>query len=104
MKKFKKILLIGVAVLVLIRPVAALAKRDRPVPGLNKSKNLFVFRSDRDFIGARVDVLFADGEVITTQTLQKRKMIIDFCDVKYGTYTIRVIKGDRVKEYQFEKK
>lgn len=67
-------------------------------------KNLFVFKADKKFLGARVDILSAGGEVITSQNLEKRKVIIDFGSVRYGTYTIRVSKGSESKEYQFVKK
>src|SRR5688572_2308952 len=70
----------------------------------SKYKNLFVFKTERKLVGAKVEVLSENGEVVTSQVLQKRKMIIDFCDVRFGTYTIRVTKGHRVKEYQYIKK
>jgi hypothetical protein len=70
----------------------------------SKYKNLFVFKTERKLVGAKVEVLSENGEVVTSQVLQKRKMIIDFCDVRYGTYTIRVTKGESVKEYQYVKK
>jgi hypothetical protein len=73
------------------------------IPG-SKYKSLFVFRAEKKLVGARVEVLSENGEVVTSQVLQKRKMIIDFCDARYGTYTIRVTKGENVKEYQYEKK
>jgi hypothetical protein len=104
MKKIKTILLIGVAVLVMIQPVSASLKRERPVAVPSKYKNLFVFKADKDLVGAKVEVLYANGDVVTSQTLQKRKMIINFCDVKSGAYTIRIIKGDRIEEFQYDKK
>ena len=70
----------------------------------SKFKNLFVFKTERKLKGAKVEVLSENGEVVTSHVLQKRKMIIDFCDVRYGTYTIRVTKGNNVKEYQYIKK
>lgn len=70
----------------------------------SKYKNLFVFKAEKKFVGATVEILSSKGEVVTAQTLQKRKMIIDFCDVKYGTYTIRISKDKKVKEFKYEKK
>lgn len=67
-------------------------------------KSLFVFKADKKFLGARVEILSAAGEVIASQNLEKRKVIIDFGSVRYGTYTIRVSKGSETKEYQFVKK
>jgi hypothetical protein len=68
-----------------------------------KFKNLFVFKTDKKFIGATVDILSVEGDLITSQKLQKRKMIIDFRDVQLGTYIIRVSKGNQIKEFQYTK-
>ena len=70
----------------------------------SRYKNLFVLKAEKKFIGATVEILSSNGEVVTAQRLQKRKMIIDFCDVKYGAYTIRVTKDTKVKEFQYVKK
>jgi hypothetical protein len=104
MRKLKRILLIGVAVLALTQTSGATGKSEEPTSVRSKYKNLFVFKTDRKFKGAQVEVLSSDGARVTSQTLEKRKMIIDFCDVKQGSYTIRISKGDRVKEFQYEKK
>jgi hypothetical protein len=105
MKKIK-ITLIGVAVLVIILTHSisgSAATREGELPVTGKYKNLFVFKADRNFVGGKVEVLYSNGDVVTAQTLQKRKMIIDFGDVKHGSYTIRISKGDRVKEFQYNK-
>ncbi|MBX2960946.1 MAG: hypothetical protein KF687_00455 [Cyclobacteriaceae bacterium] len=70
----------------------------------SKYRNLFMFKADRKFIGASVEVYYANGDLITIQQLEKRKMIIDFCDVKFGEYTIRLKKGNDVQEYHYVKK
>jgi len=101
-----KILVIGVAVLVIILThsiSSSAATREGQLPVTGKYKNLFVFKADRNLVGAKVEVLYSNGDVVTTQTLQKRKMIIDFCDVRHGSYTIRISKGDRIKEFQYNK-
>ncbi len=69
----------------------------------SKHKNFFMIKAGRKLVGARVDVLFSNGEVVTRQTLVRRKMIIDFSDVKPGSYTIRVQKNDNVREFEYEK-
>ena len=57
-------------------------------------KNLFTLKTEKEFIGAQVEVYNFNGELITSQSLQKRKMVIDFADVLDGTYTIKVVKGE----------
>ena len=59
---------------------------------------LFIFKVDRKFRGADVEVSSGNGEVITQLKMEKRKLIIDFCDVKMGAYVIKVKKGDKTQE------
>ncbi len=70
----------------------------------SRHKNLFMFKADRKFLGASVEVYYANGDLVTSQKLEKRKMIIDFCDVKFGEYTIRLKKGKEIQEYHYVKK
>ncbi|WP_133259503.1 hypothetical protein [Pseudochryseolinea flava] len=69
-----------------------------------RQRNLFVMKAEKKFRGARVEVLSANGNVITSGNLEKRKVVIDFNAVKFGTYTIRVSKGDETKEFHFVKR
>ncbi len=70
----------------------------------SRYKNLFIFKVDRKFKGAMVEVAYANGEVITYLQMEKRKLIINFCDVKFGSYLITVRKGNNVQEFQYIKK
>ncbi|HPM28929.1 MAG TPA: hypothetical protein PLJ60_01230 [Chryseolinea sp.] len=70
----------------------------------SKYKNLFVFKAKKKFSGATVEIFSSNGEMVTSQQLQKRKMIINFCDVRYDTYTIRIAKGNETQEFQYVKK
>lgn len=69
-----------------------------------KYDNLFVFSVGREFKGATIEVYYSNGDLVASQPLAKRKMIINFCDVKSGTYTIRVKKDGKVQEYTFLRK
>lgn len=70
----------------------------------SKYKNLFVFKAKKKFVGATVEIYSSNGDLITSQHLQKRKMIINFCDVRFDTYTIRIAKGKNTQEFQYVKK
>ena len=70
----------------------------------SKHKNLFMFKAERKFLGAAVEVYYVNGDLVTSHKLEKRKMIIDFCDVKFGEYIIRIKKGNDVQEYHYVKK
>ncbi|WP_276368616.1 hypothetical protein [Chryseolinea sp. H1M3-3] len=69
-----------------------------------KAKNLFVLKTQKDLVGAQVEIYNSKGELITSQSLQKRKMIIDFGDAMFGMYTIKIVKGSSKKEFQYMKK
>lgn len=101
----KTLLSMSLAVLLFISSAAFAAHGHDDIPATgSRYKNLFVFKTDRKLVGAQVEILSASGEVVTSQVLQKRKVIIDFCDVGHGTYTIRVSKDGRVKEFYYTKK
>lgn len=70
----------------------------------SKYTNLFVFKVDRKFKGAAVEISFANGEVIADLKMEKRQLIIDFRDAKFGAYKIRVIKGNNVQQFQYIRK
>ena len=69
-----------------------------------REKNLFMLKAEKDLVGAQVEIYNASGELITTQSLQKRKMVIDFGDAGLGLYTIKVVKGESKQEYKYLKK
>jgi hypothetical protein len=69
-----------------------------------REKNLLVFKANKKLLGASVEVIYSNGDVLTAQILAKRKMIIDFSDVKEGAYTIRITKGKQKEEIQYSKK
>jgi hypothetical protein len=98
----KKAVLIGLVILIMATPI--LARSKDPKAESSRNKNLFTFKADRKFLGAQVEVIYGNGEVLTSQTLSKRKMLIDFSDMKSGSYMIRVKKGSEVQEFAYEKK
>lgn len=69
-----------------------------------KDKDLFVLKTERKFAGAKVEVFTNSGQLVTAQKVEGRKVIIDFGSTEYGTYTIKVSKGDRVKEFEYIRK
>lgn len=83
--------------------LAARPGDSRIIGGHVKNKSLFVFKAKKKYVGATVEVYSSQGTLVTAQSLRKRKMIIDFGDVRQDTYTIRITKGSSKKEYQFIK-
>ena len=81
----------------------ALAPEENFASGKSKD-SLFVLRAEKKFVGATVEIYASTGELVTSKSLNKRKMIIDFGSVMKDTYTIVVVKGDEKQEFHYEKK
>ncbi|MEQ8362411.1 MAG: hypothetical protein RH948_06040 [Cyclobacteriaceae bacterium] len=64
----------------------------------------FVMKVDKDLLGGKVFVTYSTGEVVSTMTIKRKKMVIDFDNVKFGSYSIKVVKdGVEIDEFNFNK-
>lgn len=104
MKTLFKIFVLGV--LSVLLTIAAMAKEpsNKWSPFSSKNKNLMVFKTDKKMVGARVEILQANGSLVAEQILHKKKLLIDFNNMREGSYRIRISKGSKVQEFTFEKK
>jgi hypothetical protein len=102
MKPLKRIILVLVVILGALLAKSAMAANVSEVK--TKYTHLFVLKANRKYIGATVEVYYANGDLVTSQKINKRRMIIDFCDTKAGEYTIRVVQGGKKEEFQYFKK
>lgn len=84
--------------------VMAVPSEDQGLTFIGKEKDLFVFKTAKGSNDAKVEVFSDAGELVTAQTTQQRKIIIDFGGVAFGTYTIKVTQGDSVREFRYVKK
>ncbi len=79
--------------------------KEKPVQLITqKGNNLFAFKVSKPWQYAHVEVLAVNGDCVSCQTLMRRKMVINFQDVKAGTYTIKISKGEYVQEFEYVKK
>ncbi len=102
-RKFLKSCAVVVLTCLLSANVFAGGTNPRKEKEREKEKDLYVLKTDRSFVGAQVSIYSSKGSVMTSQLLKKKKVVIDFSDVKEGFYLIRVSKGKKVKEFQFVK-
>ena len=58
------------------------------------SHEVFYFKIDKGWIGGEVEVLDSAAQHISSQILDKKKIMIDFFDLAPGTYTIVLKKAD----------
>jgi len=64
----------------------------------------FVMKVNKDLFGGEVIVTYSTGEVVTNMTIKRKKMVIDFDKVKFGSYTIQVVKdGVEIEAFSFNK-
>jgi hypothetical protein len=99
---------IAISLFLLSMSFASVGEAIIPKTGIKRvssnKKDRLVFRVEKKFKGAEVEVLSITGQSILRQTLLKRKAIIDFGNVKSGTYIIKVKKGMLVKQFEFQRK
>lgn len=103
MKTLIKILFLCVLSVLLTMAANANDRKDDRKPANDKNKNLFVVKADKNLVGAKVEILKSNGSIVAGQILTKRRLVIDFNDVKLGAYTIRIVKGDQVQEFIYTK-
>lgn len=99
MKTFVKIFLLIVllALLATAAFAAPVSIKDKDTVTVTPTyyRDLLVLKSGKVFIGATVQVQDSTGAVVATCHIHKKKMIIDFYDIPYGSYTIRVVKNKK---------
>ena len=104
MRSLTKLFLIFFFSFLLVSYVTSAGSRDTVSVAGGKSKDLFIYKMNKKFLGATVEILSTSGNVITSSQVQKRKLVIDFEGVLLGTYTIRLTKGETIEEFTFIKK
>ncbi|HEY9005900.1 hypothetical protein [Ohtaekwangia sp.] len=76
---------------------------DGKISVLSKKRDIFYFKVSHEFIGATVQVFSADGQLLMTEEITRHKALIDFYYEKAGEYTIRIIKDNTEKNFNFSK-
>ncbi len=68
------------------------------------NEGLFMLKVDKDLFGGQVIISYSDGEVVSSMTIKRKRMVIDFDKVKYGSYTITLVKdGIEVEQFTYNK-
>ncbi|HNP17527.1 MAG TPA: hypothetical protein PKL31_03745 [Fulvivirga sp.] len=88
-------------ILITLSTTGVLRAGEEPTAQFVKSdlKNLFTIKVDRKLVGATIELVYSNGDIVAKEVLQKKKMIIDFCDVKTGEYSVIIKKGDYKKDF-----
>lgn len=67
-------------------------------------EQVFAFKAGRKLIGASIEIFYSNGDRIVCRKLRRKKVIVDFSNVRVGEYTIRIEKGEYTQVYQYLKK
>jgi len=103
MKRIVKI--IPLVFLLSISSAAMASLNEEVLPGSRETTSKsFVFKADRKYIGASIEVCNENGDRLMVQKLEKRKVKIDFGQARSGEYTIRIRKNNTIQEYRYVKK
>jgi len=78
-------------------------RKDTPVVVLKTSHDIFYFKICKTMIGGKVEVYSPEGNVVGTQNLDNRKLIIDFFDMAPGDYTIKVKKENTEETFTYHR-
>ena len=70
----------------------------------SSQSELIMLRIEKDQIGSEVMVFHSSGDLVMTKTVKRKKMVIDFSEVKYGSYTVILMKdGIEIESFVFNK-
>lgn len=70
----------------------------------SRRNNVFAFTTDRAMRGAEVKVFYSNGDMLVSERMRRRRIVIDFAEVRRGTYTILLTKDGMTKKFQYEKR
>lgn len=110
MKTFVKIFLLIVVLLVLASVVfatpAAPLKNDLDTVTVTSTlyKDLLIVKTNKEYIGAAIEVHDSTGAVVAASHISKKKTIVDFYDIPSGNYWICVVKSNRTFQFNYTKK
>lgn len=80
------------------------SRKETPVIVLGRSHDIFYFKICKAMVGGVVEVYSPQGNVIETQNLDNRKLIIDFFDMAPGDYTIKVKKDGTEEVFTYHRR
>ena len=83
---------------------AAVSPADSVVVVEQPQNDLYMLKVDKDLFGAKVVVTYSNGDQVSNMTIRRKRIVIDFDEVKFGKYTISIVKdGVTVEEFNYHK-
>jgi hypothetical protein len=75
-----------------------------PILSAAATNAVLVVKADKEMVGGKVMVFNSNKDLVTASKMKKRKLEIDFSNADFGVYTVRIVKGNELKEFHFLKK
>ncbi len=103
--KTLKVLLVAISVSLSTSLFAKVVPSDTISQETHSSHSeLIMLRIEKDQIGSKVMVFHSSGDLVMSKTVKRKKLVIDFSEVKYGKYTVILMKdGVEIESFIFNK-
>lgn len=103
--KTLKVLLVAILISISTNMFAKVVPSDSIKSVTDSSQSeLIMLRIEKDQIGSEVMVFHSSGDLVMSKIVKRKKMVIDFSEVKYGTYTVILMKdGAEIDSFIFKK-
>lgn len=70
----------------------------------NEKRNRFSFQVDRAMLGCEVIITRTGGEQVARFSVKRKKVIIDFSNLRFGCYKVTLTKnGSKMEEFTYTK-
>ena len=76
-------------------------REGHPVHVLSVRMSVVHLKLPREFVGATLEIYSENGELILSQVVHERKVLIDFDNQKEGLYKIKIKKGEEQAEINY---
>jgi hypothetical protein len=96
----------GIALIALLVTISTMSfansKPCKEVVILSTKNNVLYFKVDKSFIGGIVEIYDANNNLLEGDTLPDIYTMIYFDEMPAGHYTVKVKKGDKVVEFEYD--
>lgn len=69
----------------------------------DQDKSSLLFKLDKELVGATIDIVYSNGDLVTQEVLKRKKLLLDMSKVKEGQYTLIINKGDQKENFMVTK-
>jgi hypothetical protein len=90
--------------LVMMVSASVFAKDPHDVKVLSKMNEVVYFKVSSSMIGASIEVYNEKGQLIYSDQITSKRMLVDFFTEPSGSYTIHLIKDDKEEVIEYVKK